>query len=146
MIRACVYIKKKSVVICSYMVSCSIRHLCHILRSVYWVYLSLWVFVRFLYEFSLLEPLLLCTWSVGASCERFVTPLLQEFMDPSVCYVPNGYSSYYYGGYDGTTNEWEDYSRYMNLEGVEMSAGFMGIMAHSYTTMDMDMHLIAHIH
>ena len=32
------------------------------------------------------------------SCERSVTPLLQEFMDPSVCYVPNGYSSYYYGG------------------------------------------------
>ena len=80
------------------------------------------------------------------SYERSVTPLLQEFMDPSVCYVPNGYSSYYYGGYDGTTNEWEDYSRYMNPEGVEMSAGFMGIMAHSYTTMDMDMHLIAHIH
>ena len=25
-------------------------------------------------------------------------------------------------GYDGTTNEWEDYSRYMNPEGVEMSA------------------------
>ena len=82
--------------------------------------------MRFLYEFSLLEPLLLCTWSVGASCERFVTPLLQEFMDPSVCYVPNGYSSYYYGGYDGTTNEWEDYSRYMNLEGVEIPVGVYG--------------------
>ena len=53
------------------------------------------------------------------SCERFVTPLLQEFMDPSVCYVPNGYSSHYYGGYDGTTNEWEDYFRYMNSEGVK---------------------------
>ena len=25
-------------------------------------------------------------------------------------------------GYDGTTNEWEDYSRYMNPEGVEMPA------------------------
>ena len=60
------------------------------------------------------------------SYERSVTPLLQEFMDPSMCYVPNGYSSYYYGGYDGTTNEWEDYSRYMNLEGVEMSAGVYG--------------------
>lgn len=32
------------------------------------------------------------------SCDRSVTPLLPEFMDPSVCYVPNGYSSYYYGG------------------------------------------------
>ena len=55
-----------------------------------------------------------------------MTPLPQEFMDPSICYVPNGYSSYYYGGYDGTTNEWEDYSRYMNPEGVEMSAGVYG--------------------
>lgn len=34
------------------------------------------------------------------SSERSVTPLLQDFMDPSVCFVPNGYPStaYYYGG------------------------------------------------
>lgn len=32
--------------------------------------------------------------------ERSVTPLLQDFMDPSMCFVPNGYPStaYYYGG------------------------------------------------
>ena len=35
--------------ICLCMVSCSIRHLCHLLRFVYWVYLSLWVLVRFFY-------------------------------------------------------------------------------------------------
>ena len=55
-----------------------------------------------------------------------MTPLLQEFMDPSVCYVPNGYSSHYYGGYDGTTNEWEDYLRYMNSEGVKILVGVYG--------------------
>lgn len=34
------------------------------------------------------------------SSERSVTPLLQDFMDPSMCFVPNGYPStaYYYGG------------------------------------------------
>ncbi|CBI25534.3 unnamed protein product, partial [Vitis vinifera] len=32
---------------------------------------------------------------------KSVTLLLWEFMDPSMCYVPNGYSSYRYGGYDG---------------------------------------------
>lgn len=34
------------------------------------------------------------------SLERSVTPLLQDFMDPSMCFVPNGYPStaYYYGG------------------------------------------------
>ena len=59
-IRACTFNKtkqnknkkeRKSVMICLRMVSCSIGHLCHILRSVYWVYLSLWVIVRFFYEF-----------------------------------------------------------------------------------------------
>ena len=34
------------------------------------------------------------------SCEGSVTPLLQEFMDTSMCYVPNGQSSYYHGGYE----------------------------------------------
>ncbi|KAK2982017.1 hypothetical protein RJ640_013227 [Escallonia rubra] len=58
------------------------------------------------------------------SFDRSVTPLLPDFMDPSMCYLPNGYPStaYYYGaGYDATgTQEWDEYSRYMNAEGVEM--------------------------
>ncbi|XP_076882915.1 YTH domain-containing protein ECT2-like [Bidens hawaiensis] len=45
---------------------------------------------------------------------RSVTPLIPDFMDPTVAYFPNSYASspYYYGGYDGTANEWDDYSRY----------------------------------
>ncbi|XP_061363474.1 YTH domain-containing protein ECT4-like isoform X2 [Gastrolobium bilobum] len=60
--------------------------------------------------------------------ERSVTPVLQDFIDPSMCYLPNGYPStaYYYGGYDGTGNEWDDYSRYVNPEGVDMSSGVYG--------------------
>ncbi|KAM1995080.1 hypothetical protein ACFX15_028175 [Malus domestica] len=60
--------------------------------------------------------------------ERSVTPLLPDFVDPSMCYLPNGYPStaYYYGGYDGTGNEWDDYSRYVNPEGVEMTSGVYG--------------------
>ncbi|XP_024025678.1 uncharacterized protein LOC21388556 isoform X1 [Morus notabilis] len=70
--------------------------------------------------------------------DRSVSPLLPDFMDPSVCYVPNGYPStaYYYGGYDGTGNEWDDYSRYMNPDGVEMTSGVYGdngsLMYHGY--------------
>ncbi|KAK9273434.1 hypothetical protein L1049_018244 [Liquidambar formosana] len=62
------------------------------------------------------------------SCERSVTPSLQDFTDPSLCYVPNSYPStaYYYGGYDGTTNEWEEYPRYVNPDGVEMPTGVYG--------------------
>ncbi|KAM1166651.1 hypothetical protein ACFX19_029313 [Malus domestica] len=60
--------------------------------------------------------------------ERSVTPLLPDFVDPSMCYLPNSYPStaYYYGGYDGTGNEWDDYSRYVNPEGVEMTSGVYG--------------------
>ncbi|XP_023531921.1 uncharacterized protein LOC111794042 [Cucurbita pepo subsp. pepo] len=58
--------------------------------------------------------------------ERSVTPFLQDFVDPNMCYVPNGYPSYYYGGYDGAGNEWEDYSRYTNSDGVEMTSGVYG--------------------
>ncbi|KAF5937304.1 hypothetical protein HYC85_024810 [Camellia sinensis] len=60
--------------------------------------------------------------------ERSVTPLLQDFNDPSMCYVPNSYPStaYYYGSYDGTGNEWDDYPRYVNPEGVEMPPGVYG--------------------
>ncbi|XP_010257809.1 PREDICTED: YTH domain-containing family protein 1-like [Nelumbo nucifera] len=62
------------------------------------------------------------------SCERSTTPLLQDFMDPSMCYLPNGYAStaYYYGGYDGHINEWDDYPRFVNPDGVEMSTGVYG--------------------
>ncbi|KAJ0673055.1 hypothetical protein HanOQP8_Chr13g0503971 [Helianthus annuus] len=40
-------------------------------------------------------------------------------MDPTVAYFP----AYYYGGYDGATN---DYSRFLNLDGVDMSQGVYG--------------------
>ncbi|KAI7990763.1 YTH domain-containing protein ECT2 [Camellia lanceoleosa] len=45
-----------------------------------------------------------------------------------MCYVPNSYPStaYYYGSYDGTGNEWDDYPRYVNPEGVEMPPGVYG--------------------
>jgi len=64
------------------------------------------------------------------SFERSVTPIIPDFMDPSMCYVPNAYhpsTAYYYGSYDGTGNEWgEDYSRYLNPEGVDMTSGVYG--------------------
>jgi len=48
-------------------------------------------------------------------------------MDPAVAYYPNGYSSpYYYGGYDGAASGWDDYSRYVNLDGVDASHGVYG--------------------
>ncbi|KAH0729931.1 hypothetical protein KY289_001119 [Solanum tuberosum] len=46
------------------------------------------------------------------SMDRSVTPLLPYFMDPTVCYVSNGY--------DGSGSEREDYLRYVNPNGVEM--------------------------
>ncbi|KAJ0982553.1 hypothetical protein J5N97_010808 [Dioscorea zingiberensis] len=48
------------------------------------------------------------------SSERSVTPLLP---DRSVWYPS---TAYYYGGYEGLMNEWEDYSRYVNPDGVEV--------------------------
>ncbi|XP_054806870.1 YTH domain-containing protein ECT2-like [Prosopis cineraria] len=61
------------------------------------------------------------------SCERSITPLLQDF-DPAMCYVPNGYPSaaYFYGGYDGAGNDWDDYSRFVNPDGVELPSGVYG--------------------
>lgn len=56
------------------------------------------------------------------SYERSVTPVLQDFMDPAMCYLPNGYPSYYYGGYDGTGSEWE----YLNADGVDLTSGVYG--------------------
>ncbi|KAI3523535.1 hypothetical protein L1887_01732 [Cichorium endivia] len=60
--------------------------------------------------------------------ERSLTPLIPDFMDPTVAYFPNGYPSpaYYYGGYEGATNDWDDYSRYANPDGVDMSHGVYG--------------------
>ncbi|XP_011025120.1 PREDICTED: uncharacterized protein LOC105126076 [Populus euphratica] len=57
--------------------------------------------------------------------DRSVTPVLSSFMDPTVCYLPNGYQSYYYGGYNGA-GEWDDYSKYLNAEGVDMVSGVYG--------------------
>ncbi|KAF3636448.1 YTH domain-containing family protein 2 [Capsicum annuum] len=60
------------------------------------------------------------------SMDRSVTPLLPEFMDPTLCYVPNSYpSTAYYYGYDASGNEWEDYARYVSPDGVDM-AGVYG--------------------
>ncbi|XP_077245403.1 YTH domain-containing protein ECT4-like [Tasmannia lanceolata] len=59
------------------------------------------------------------------SYERSTTPLLQDFMDPSMCYLPNGYP-YYYGGYDGPMNDWGDYPRYVDTDGMEMPPGVYG--------------------
>ncbi|CAI9774444.1 unnamed protein product [Fraxinus pennsylvanica] len=57
-----------------------------------------------------------------------LTPILSDFIDPSMCYLPNGYPStaYYYGGYDGTGSEWKDYAPYVNSDGVEMTPGVYG--------------------
>ncbi|CAI8618779.1 unnamed protein product [Vicia faba] len=63
------------------------------------------------------------------SYERSLTPVLPEFMDPAMCYLPNGYPSttFYYGGYEGTGNfEWEDFSRYMSPDGVDLTSGVYG--------------------
>lgn len=70
--------------------------------------------------------------------DRCVTPVLPDFMDPSLCYLPNSYQhpGYYFSGYDGTCNEWDDYSRYMNQDGVEMPPAVFGdggsVMYHGY--------------
>ncbi|KAJ8470184.1 hypothetical protein OPV22_024527 [Ensete ventricosum] len=64
--------------------------------------------------------------------ERSLTPLLQEHMDASMSYIPNGYAaSFYYGGYDGSMTEWEDYPRYVTPNGVEVPPlGVYGDMYH----------------
>ncbi|KAL3616383.1 hypothetical protein CASFOL_039773 [Castilleja foliolosa] len=72
----------------------------------------------------------------GIQSDRSATPVLPDITDPTVCYFPNGYNSYYYGGYDGSANDWEDYTRYVNQEGVEMTPGVYGdnasLMYHGY--------------
>ncbi|GKB96572.1 YTH domain-containing protein [Tanacetum coccineum] len=60
--------------------------------------------------------------------DRSLTPIIPDYADPTVAYFPNAYTppAYYYPGYDGTTSDWEDYSRYMNTDGVDMSHGVYG--------------------
>ncbi|GMH11545.1 hypothetical protein Nepgr_013386 [Nepenthes gracilis] len=60
--------------------------------------------------------------------ERSATPLLPDVMDPSLCYPPNSYihAAYYYGGYDVSGNDWDDYSRYVNPDGAEIPPGVYG--------------------
>ena len=95
--------EKKSAMICSCMVSCSIGHLCHLLRFIYWVYLSLWVFVSFLWVFHSLshscyafgvsrvhvrvlwDPMLFGSWLIYIRYERWVTFLLGS---PDHCLIP----------------------------------------------------------
>ncbi|KAJ3697183.1 hypothetical protein LUZ61_000888 [Rhynchospora tenuis] len=59
--------------------------------------------------------------------DRSLTPLLPEYMDPSMCLFPNAYPAYFYGGYDGSMGEW-DSRGYGNRDGVEMSPGMYGDM------------------
>jgi len=57
----------------------------------------------------------------GMQSDRSMTPVL-----PEMFYYPNGYPSpaYYYSGVDA--NEWEDYSKYLNPDGGEMTPGAYG--------------------
>ncbi|XP_020081151.1 uncharacterized protein LOC109704697 isoform X2 [Ananas comosus] len=68
----------------------------------------------------------------GMPKERSLTPVLPDIIDYNMCYVPNGYPSpaYYYGGYDGSTNEWDEYSKYISRDGMEMLPGMYGDMYH----------------
>lgn len=64
----------------------------------------------------------------GNRTDRSVTPLIPDFVDQTMCYMPNAYPSaaYYYNGYEGNPNDWEEYARYMNQDGVEMTTGVYG--------------------
>ncbi|CAM8982580.1 unnamed protein product [Rhodiola kirilowii] len=57
--------------------------------------------------------------------ELSTTPV-PEFVDPNMCYMPNGYPSpaYFYGAYDG--NEWNDHTKSLSGEGVDIRAGSYG--------------------
>ncbi|XP_021618138.1 YTH domain-containing protein ECT2 isoform X2 [Manihot esculenta] len=79
------------------------------------------------YQYGSVESVVPANGQVQSS-ERSVTPFLPDLMDPTVCYLPNGYPShaYYYGSYNGTGNEWDDYSRYASTDGVEMATGVYG--------------------
>ncbi|KAL5834120.1 hypothetical protein ACOSQ3_017794 [Xanthoceras sorbifolium] len=60
--------------------------------------------------------------------ERSVTPIMNDYMDPTPFYLPNGYTApaYYYSGYDGNPTEWEDYPRFVGQDGVELTSGVYG--------------------
>ncbi|XP_020577642.1 uncharacterized protein LOC110022856 [Phalaenopsis equestris] len=63
---------------------------------------------------------------------RFVTLVLPEYMDHNIWYLHNNYpsSTYYYGGYDGSIGDWDEYSRYYSPEVVEMPHGVYGDLFH----------------
>uniref|UniRef100_A0ACD5WQU7 Uncharacterized protein n=1 Tax=Avena sativa TaxID=4498 RepID=A0ACD5WQU7_AVESA len=60
--------------------------------------------------------------SVSIPQERSLTPVVQDFTDPNMFYLP----AYYYGGYDGTVSEWDEYPRYVNQDGVEVAPAVYG--------------------
>lgn len=62
--------------------------------------------------------------------ERSVTPLLREIVDQSGGYVPNGYQPLYYGVYNGSINEWDEYTKFSNHNGVDMPSGIYGDVYH----------------
>ncbi|KMZ63795.1 hypothetical protein ZOSMA_39G00650 [Zostera marina] len=65
--------------------------------------------------------------------DRSLTPLIPDYIDPTLCYLPNGYAPhpYYYSGYDGSMNDWEhDFSRYVGPDGVDLSHGVYGDAYH----------------
>ncbi|XP_078173872.1 evolutionarily conserved C-terminal region 5 [Carex rostrata] len=49
--------------------------------------------------------------------------------DRSFAYTPNLYSpqaqAFIYGGYENTSNEWEDYAHYVNFDGMDVSAAML---------------------
>uniref|UniRef100_A0A453ITG2 YTH domain-containing protein n=1 Tax=Aegilops tauschii subsp. strangulata TaxID=200361 RepID=A0A453ITG2_AEGTS len=60
--------------------------------------------------------------SVSIPQDRSITPVVQDFTDPNMFYLP----AYYYGGYDGTMSEWDEYTRYVNQDGVEVTPAVYG--------------------
>ncbi|PQM33098.1 YTH domain-containing family protein 2-like isoform X4 [Prunus yedoensis var. nudiflora] len=57
---------------------------------------------------------------------RSKTPLRQDFMDPAMCYIPNGYTFLpiimEVTSYGGTGNEWGGISSYVNPNGSDMNS------------------------
>lgn len=66
--------------------------------------------------------------NVQIPSERSVTPVMNDYVEPTPIYVPNGYTApaYFYGGYDGNPTEWEDYPRFVGQDGVELTSGVYG--------------------
>uniref|UniRef100_A0A2P2LNR5 YTH domain-containing family protein n=3 Tax=Rhizophora mucronata TaxID=61149 RepID=A0A2P2LNR5_RHIMU len=55
------------------------------------------------------------------SAERSVTPILHE-----AYFSPHGFPAFYPWSYNGSGNEWNDYSSYANTDGVDMTSGVYG--------------------